>query len=376
VRVFKALLKFLAGTLAVLIAAEIVLRLQGYGGLERYAPDRELLWKLKPEQRTYTKVGHYPVQINSMGMRSPEFSCERDTNTFRVAVFGDSYTFGWGVRQEETYAAQLQDLLQQTLPHRKVEVWNAGCNGYSVLQEVAYLRRLVSCRPDLVILTNTFNDDALFDAASLDEQARTRIMRGVQLKNLARRFALYNFTIEMRGRAVYLKIRRKIVSGTWGTAAPLEEVLARMEAQLRESQRICRDNHIALIFLITTGGGSTGPYQQRMLDVAAKDGVPVVSMIEPLLGAPRDKYWIPDGHPNPAGHRAIAEALVEYILARSWPSGDTRSMSIPWTYARTKLVGVDHHKYWLVGGPRTALTQEVMAQALLEQIARKSWPVS
>jgi hypothetical protein len=46
-----------------------------------------------------------------------------------------------------------------------------------------------------------------------------------------------------------------------------------------------------------------------MLDVAAKDGIPVVDMVTRLQGAPRSKYSIPDGHPNAAGQKATAEAF-------------------------------------------------------------------
>jgi lysophospholipase L1-like esterase len=298
------------------------LQLLGYGGLEQYAPDPELLWRLRPGQSTRTKIGHYPVRINSMGMRGPEFSCQRSTNTFRVIVFGDSYTFGWGVRQEETYAAQLQQLLQKAWPQLYVEVWNAGCNGYSLMQEVASLRRLNSCRPDLTVISCSFNDDALFDPAKMDNQLRSRIMRGVRVKNFLRRSGLYNFLVEMQGKAVYLKIRRKILSGTWSSTLPEEERLRRSESTLREAERICHDNDRTLMFLVTSGGGQTnaGPYQQCMLDVAAKDAVPVVDMVSKLRGAPRDKYWIPDGHLNAAGQRATAEAVAEWILSRPWPS--------------------------------------------------------
>ena len=321
-RVMKGFLRFGIGTIVVLAMTELALRLLGYAGLEQYVPDRELLWTLKPGQRARTKVGHFPVQINSMGLRSPEFRCERETNTFRVMLFGDSFTFGWGVRQDETSSAQLQQLLQEAWPHRKVEVWNAGCNAYSLMQEVVLLRRLTSCQPDLAVISNSLNRDALLDPAKVDEQQLARILHGVRLKDIARRSALYSFIVEMQGKVVYLKIRSRIIGGTWGVTTPEAELLARTEAMLREAERVCRDNKVALLFLVTSGGGQTkpGPYQQCVLDVAAKDGVPVVDMVTRLRGAPRDKYWIPDGHPNAAGQRATAEALAEWILSQSWPA--------------------------------------------------------
>jgi lysophospholipase L1-like esterase len=316
----KKLTIFLLATLVILAVVEIALRLFGFGGLERYVYDRDLLWRLAPNQKTHTKAGHFPVRTNSMGMRSPEASCEKADDVFRVIVFGDSYTFGWGVRQDETYAAQLQKLLQTAWPDRRVEVWNAGCNAYSVYQQLVFLKKLLPCRPDLVIFSNTFNEGLLPEIATLDAEQRQRIARAVALKNFLRRFALYNFLVEVQGKVVYLKIRSKIVAGSWSAERPPDAQIAEMVSQLREAEQICRENGVGLMFLVTSGGAQNeaGPFQQAMLDLAEEDGVPVVNTISRLRGAPRDRYWVADGHPNAAGHLAMAEAVSEIILQNTW----------------------------------------------------------
>lgn len=317
----KGLCKFLLGTMVILALGEGVLRLSGYAGVERYLPDPDLFWRLTPNQKAYTKVGHFPVRTNSMGMRSPEVDCEKPAGTMRVMVFGDSFTFGWGVRQEETYAAQLQQLFRAALPNRSVEVWNAGCNAYNVYQEVAYLRKLVACKPDVVVISCTFNDGMIPDVSKMTEQDRERIRKGVALKNLVRRFALYNFVVEAKGKAVYFKIRSKIIGGSWGTEVPGEEQQVRMAGVLRDAEQICRENGIKLVFLVTSGGQKEpGPYQQCMIDVATQDGVPLVNMVARLHDSERGQYWIPDGHFNAAGHAATAQALFEQLKGETWPA--------------------------------------------------------
>ena len=46
-------------------------------------------------------------------------------DAFRILVLGDSFTFGYGVENDETYSVQLQNLLNERLD-RTVEVVNAG----------------------------------------------------------------------------------------------------------------------------------------------------------------------------------------------------------------------------------------------------------
>jgi hypothetical protein len=52
-----------------LVLAEIVLRLAGFGQVEIYEPDPRLYWRLQPHQQCFTKVNHQPVRINSHGTR-------------------------------------------------------------------------------------------------------------------------------------------------------------------------------------------------------------------------------------------------------------------------------------------------------------------
>src|SRR5262245_7988462 len=47
-------------------------------------------------------------QINSLGLRGPETSANKAEGTFRILCLGDSFTFGAGVREEDTFARRLQ----------------------------------------------------------------------------------------------------------------------------------------------------------------------------------------------------------------------------------------------------------------------------
>ncbi|NOZ84768.1 MAG: SGNH/GDSL hydrolase family protein [Deltaproteobacteria bacterium] len=77
---------------------------------------------------------------------------------YRIAVIGDSVTYGEGVPGNEAYPARLRSLLERRLS-KPVEVINAGTPGYDIVQAVAmYSHRLVQYSPDVVVYGCFSND--------------------------------------------------------------------------------------------------------------------------------------------------------------------------------------------------------------------------
>lgn len=73
----------------------------------------------------------YTIESNSLGFRSPELTTPKDPSTFRIAVFGDSSSFGWGVNYEDSWGALLQNALQSESAGKKIEVVNFAIPGDS-----------------------------------------------------------------------------------------------------------------------------------------------------------------------------------------------------------------------------------------------------
>jgi lysophospholipase L1-like esterase len=98
------------------------------------------------------------VELNSLGLRSPEIELPKPAGRFRVVAMGDSVTYGHLVGEEETYPR----VLQRELVDRGVEgaeVVNAGVLGYSTYQGAVLLeRQIVSLEPDVVLFAYMNND--------------------------------------------------------------------------------------------------------------------------------------------------------------------------------------------------------------------------
>ena len=85
----------------------------------------------------------------------------KEPGTFRVLFVGDSWTFGMGVTETESYPKVFERLAASHAGlERKVEAWSLALPGYNTLNELAalwfYFDRL---EPDLVVVSPTRNDN-------------------------------------------------------------------------------------------------------------------------------------------------------------------------------------------------------------------------
>lgn len=121
-----------------------------------YSPTRG--WAVLPNLRDIHCMPTNPKAVlntNAHGLRGlREFDYARNGQR-RIAVLGDSFTFGEEVSDNDTYCAQLARLAPQ------VEVMNFGVRGYGFDQMLLYLREeVVRYHPDVVLLAFPYLDVA------------------------------------------------------------------------------------------------------------------------------------------------------------------------------------------------------------------------
>lgn len=94
------------------------------------------------------------VRMNAAGFRGRSFDPAKAAGVYRIAIVGDSFTYGNGIRQEERYS----DLLQERLPPT-VEVLNFGQPGANTPQHRQRVEAVLQeGLPDFVLLQWYVND--------------------------------------------------------------------------------------------------------------------------------------------------------------------------------------------------------------------------
>ena len=109
--------------------------------------------------------------VNSQGYRGPSRPFEKPPGTLRILLVGDSYTFGVGMPEEDTIAAQLEDILEASSPG-PVEVLNFGVPGVNLEETFEQYERFASRWEHDLVLYLLFRND--LDEPQCDEASTNR----------------------------------------------------------------------------------------------------------------------------------------------------------------------------------------------------------
>lgn len=119
---------------------------------ELFIPNQ--LGRLKPDLDETVAFSNatFQVKTNSQGLRSPESILEKPAGVTRIAVLGDSASFGWLMDEPETYPAILLEKLKEH--SSKYEVINFSVPGLSsVYANYVYKNIVKNYQPDILVLS-------------------------------------------------------------------------------------------------------------------------------------------------------------------------------------------------------------------------------
>lgn len=297
-------------------------------------------WVLAPERDSYTIDA--PVRTNALGLRDEPLA-PKAPGELRVLCLGDSFTFGQGVRFEDTWPELLERCLERAHAGRPVRTINAGVGGYDTRQELIwFLAEGRALEPDVVVI-GFFWNDLLRNEPPLPDVATTP-----RLLPDAREFPI----IVPRG-PEWLKAGIKQSFVLYRLARMLEEARQERRDADREDQRVMRALLEGDAELLRPYWDVTALRLRELADAVRATGVPAVLAVFPMeaqLVADRPRMvwierlraiWEPTGfalvdlepayraslaagaspylpydkHPNAVGTRIAAERVCEVLAA-------------------------------------------------------------
>lgn len=284
-------------------------------------------WITRPDQ---DREG---VRTNSVGMRSAvEFGLERVPGRPRILFVGDSYTFGQGVSNHETFQSVLaRDYLKGW------EVMNFGVSGYGAGQMLLLFEQVgASYRPDVVVL-------GFFERGFLRTQLRFRgyskpyfmlsdgklelfgtpVIAPEELYRLyekgERRYGGWNhsYVAAEIGRTITRNFSDLDVTREGPVWQLIAAILARFDRSVREA------GAQPFLLIITDRPGSTRRERlyQRLNDLAQEEaaelGLPVLSLRAALSEEVASTIHRPreiGGHLSVRGHELVAQHLAAALV--------------------------------------------------------------
>lgn len=252
------------------------------------------------------------VRINEHGLRGEAVELAKPKGVRRIAVLGDSTTFGYGVEDWQTYAHFLEEHLAAGDPAHEYEVLNFGTSGYNTLDEAVVLRtKALRFDPDLIVLGYNLNDaDAEYQQplhrtfADLPWWQDTHLYQHRARQARSRRIAAAGGPL----RYMYDRDGRNWAVVTEG----LEQIAATLD-----------DAGLQLVIAIFPGTQRVselpfGWVREQVAEEAARHGFAVVDLAPPLAAAEEAgaTVMLEHIHPTPRGHRIVARAIADHVLER------------------------------------------------------------
>jgi len=257
------------------------------------------------------------VKINSQGLRDIDYPINKPKNTYRIAVIGDSITFGYGVDVNESYPEILEEILNSK-SKINIEVLNFGVPGYTGIQEFYILEnKVLKYDPDLIIIGHYLNDPDeiwdLFESASkiptpiktfLDE--RSYFYRWVQKKvnRIKNKAGVTKFT-------TYKKLY-ETDSDYW----------INHKLRFQEMSKISEEKGIPiLVVLLPDWENLDDTYlykdETKLLNTTIiESGLFSLDIFPEIKGLNSEEYKINQedlAHPNYKGHKLIAEIIAKKL---------------------------------------------------------------
>jgi lysophospholipase L1-like esterase len=275
-----------------------------------YWPGGELVYSYPSDPRgTFDAAGRVVGQVNSLGLRGTECDLAPTPGRTRVAVLGDSFTLGIGVRDADTLPAQLEAALG---PQRS-EVLNFGVSATDTLQQVQYLEGYVlRFDPRVVVLVFFLNDTE-----------RSSTMRYLTEPRALVGLRRHSHLLEL----LVASLERPLLRG------PMEAHYREGYSEKSEPWRAVREALLhARDLLAQRGIAFAVAIHPVLIDLAPDDypfedihatvrafcedaGIPVVDLHAALAGERAADLWVHpnDRHPNERANRLSAAHLAAFL---------------------------------------------------------------
>lgn len=253
------------------------------------------------------------VRTNSAGMRSHEIAREKPPGVRRIAILGDSFTFGWRVPVEASYPQVLEGMISEAAGESapRVEVLNLGVVGYSTRDEAIVMQhRAMDWSPDVVVVGYTLNDPEIEPVWLHNYFAKPEAW---QYSNLLRRlaFVLHNRDIDRIGEGDYFRYLHRhpekwasVVKGFHAMASVADAAEIELVLMIFPMAKTQSWNDYSL-----------GDEHRQVAEAANEVGMDVIDLLAPFskYDVAATRVMPEDPHPNKRGHRIAATALYRHL---------------------------------------------------------------
>jgi GDSL-like Lipase/Acylhydrolase family len=223
----------------------------------------------------------------------------------RILFLGGSIALGWGVPEESTVEARLEQALRGAGQH--VQVLNGGVGNYNAERYVSRFFKELSGLNPTDIVVHYF----LRDAEDLEPGNGNVLLRHSELA--VTMWIAYHRLFDRAG-------EQSLVDHYRAVYAPNAPGFAQMQVRLKELADYATARRVRLYLAMTPDVHNLVDYKfgfvhDTMRQIAQADGYTYVDLLPAMQGRPPEELFAMPGdpHPNALGHQLMADAILQVI---------------------------------------------------------------
>lgn len=285
------------------------------------------------------------VSINDQGLRDRSYSYQRPDGVSRIVVLGDSYTWGFGVEQEQV----VTELIEES--HDNLQVINMGVSGYSTDQEYLLLREEGLRYDPQLILLMLFENDIYHNPLDVNylkyPKPRFSVVDGELVLAsrpspsigplreihcfLRTHSVTYNYLVRVfeSGQAPWIRFSRSFGSGVslWLTGRRWEDPVELTSAIIGEMRDLSEAAGAQLVVVqVASQGQALGlerTIPDELIEYCRAEDIPFLDLVEPFKDylaahSGQSLQFAHDPHWNADGHKLAADAIGSYLQTKAW----------------------------------------------------------
>jgi hypothetical protein len=273
------------------------------------------------EREYFGALGGVDYQTNSAGYRDSEFS-PANASDYRIALLGDSFAFGLGVRIEDTVATLLEPALSDA-SGCAVEVLNFSVPAYRTADEVVLLRSTVmGYEPDMVVVWFFLNDANVIPTMHYLGEDRRRLFALVRPYSALARFLGSRLDATLGSIALTRDYRR----GYEKTGLDWQNLGDDFEGIIKTANSM----EVPVVFFVhpvlfrLDADYPFADIHEQVIQALRERGATAFDLVPAFAGYSGRELWVhpADLHPNEIGHR-LAATFAAQKLAPMIPSCST-----------------------------------------------------
>jgi lysophospholipase L1-like esterase len=275
------------------------------------------------------------VQINRHGFRERDYDERKAPDVYRIAVIGDSITFGQGIADEDRFSRQLEKELARG--PGAYEVLSFGRPGTETVDHLKVLRETVlPAQPDFVLLQWYVND---FHESGEQPVHRLRPLWPHWTHNYLHQYSALYFLLNQRWISLQVALgqsmseEQQLMEQFRDPQAPRA---LRYRALAREFIALCRERGIPTAVVLFPHRGENphesdlyDPLHHLVVETFREEGQQALDLREAFAAYRNDFAALSvnafDPHPNELANRIAAQRILE-TLGGFWRArGESRS---------------------------------------------------